>query len=74
MTENRIDPLLVPASEAAAMLSVSRTKFYELHSAGRVPMPIRFDKRVLWRVEELRLWVQAGCPARIQWEKQKQIT
>lgn len=69
-----LDALLISAADTAKMLGLSRTKFYELHSAGRVPMPIKFDKRVLWRVDELKAWVNAGCPARIQWERTKQGT
>lgn len=64
--------LLCSAEKAAAMLSVSRSKFYSMHATGEVgPVPIKFGTRKLWSVEELRAWVSAGCPAREKWQERK---
>jgi hypothetical protein len=39
-----------------------------MHSTGELaPMPIHFGRRKLWIVEELRLWINAGCPNRDKW-------
>ena len=61
--------LLLGCQEAATLLGVSRSKFWQLHSLGRVPLPIRLSDRVVrWRKEELEAWVRAGCPPRDRWQ------
>jgi excisionase family DNA binding protein len=64
-------PLLLPAAEAAKLLSISERHFYKLHSSGRVPRPIRFGRAVRWRADELREWVAAGAPSRAQWQSMR---
>jgi excisionase family DNA binding protein len=60
--------LAVTSAEAAALLGIGRTTFLKLNSAGRVPMPIRFGRSVRWRRDELRAWLNAGCPNRDRWK------
>ena len=62
--------LLLSAAEASSILGVSRSTFLGLHRAGSVPAPVRITgcRRTLWRAEELRAWVLAGCPKRIHWK------
>ncbi len=66
-------PITVDAECAAALLGISRSKFYELDSSGQVPRRIRIGgtKRALWSVAELRRWIDADAPAREQWEDLK---
>ncbi len=59
-----IAPLLVDATTAAHMCSLSRRYWLQLDTQGKVPLPIRFGKRKLWSVAELEEWVKAGCPSR----------
>jgi predicted DNA-binding transcriptional regulator AlpA len=61
-------PLLVDARDAAALCGVSRAHWLALNSSGRVPMPVRLGRRVLWRTAELSAWIEAGCPARDRWQ------
>ena len=63
--------LLVSADAAARLLGVSRSHFYSLLSAGQVPSPVHLGRAARWRAEELRQWVQAGCPNREKWEAEK---
>jgi predicted DNA-binding transcriptional regulator AlpA len=56
------EPALVSAKVAARLCGISRASWERLHSAGRVPAPIRLGGRVLWRLEELRRFIDAGCP------------
>jgi hypothetical protein len=66
------DVLLVPASEAAGMLGIGKTLFYEMHSTGRLgPLPVKFNSKQMWSVIGLRDWVEAGCPPRHEWIKTK---
>lgn len=64
--------LAVPASDAAALVGVSRAQWWRLHAAGKVPLPVYLGtKAPRWRVEELRDWLAAGCPDRLTWERNK---
>jgi predicted DNA-binding transcriptional regulator AlpA len=62
------DRLLVAAVDAAALCGVSRATWLRQHSAGRVPAPVRIGRRTLWRLDELRAWIDAGCPDRDTWQ------
>lgn len=65
-----MDSLLLSADEAARLLGIGRSHFYGLHSTGRLgPMPIQLGRRSLWNRQELTDWVNAGCPARRQWQQ-----
>ena len=65
-------PSLLDAAAAATALGVSRSQFWRLHSAGRLPMPVRLGQRCpRWRADELRAWTAAGCPDRETWESTK---
>ena len=61
------EKILLSAVETAALLNISRTSLYALHSSGRLPLPVHLGRRTLWNFEELRAWTQAGCPAREKW-------
>ena len=66
-----LKPFSVEASWAARLCGVSRATWYSLRKAGRIPKPVRLGRRVLWRVEELREWMAAGCPPLSRWEVMK---
>ena len=59
-----IEPLMISASDAALLIGVSRSKWYELYNSGRTPLPLKIDRRSLWRVSDLRKWVESGCRPR----------
>jgi len=61
-------PLLIGAPQAAAMCGRSLSSWWRDCAAGRVPRPVKLGGRVLWRVRELQLWVEGGCPRRGGWE------
>lgn len=63
--------LLVSARQAAAMCGRSLRTWRSLDSAGRIPRPVRINRATLWRTNELRAWVDAGCPDRENWEAQR---
>jgi predicted DNA-binding transcriptional regulator AlpA len=61
---------LLAAREAAGLLTVGLTTFWKMHSAGRLPAPVRLTARtVRWRREELGKWIAAGCPKRDEWTR-----
>lgn len=64
--------LLLSAKEVGQVLSLARSTVFVMHSAGKLPAPVRptgGDPR--WRADEIAAWVQAGCPARDAWERSK---
>jgi predicted DNA-binding transcriptional regulator AlpA len=66
-----IAPEQVSAADAAAIAGVGGSTWWRLHSAGRVPKPNKLGGKTLWRVQELRDWISAGCPDRRTWEAMK---
>jgi excisionase family DNA binding protein len=69
------EPLLLSASDAAKMLGIGRSLFYEMHSKGRLgPMAISFGRKRLWSRLELQLWVKVACPPRDQWLRLKRAS
>jgi predicted DNA-binding transcriptional regulator AlpA len=69
-----VEPLLVPAPEAARLCGVSAATWYRLKSAGKVPAAVTISSRVLWRVEELRRWCAAGCPDLRTWQAMENVS
>ena len=59
-----LEPLLISAQDAARLIGVSRSKWYQLFNEGRTPLPIKIDRRSLWRVSDLKTWVESGCKSR----------
>lgn len=59
--------LLMSNREAAKMLKISEKTIWNMYMSGRMPKPIRIGQRVLWGYEELRAWVNAGCPHAEDW-------
>lgn len=64
-------PLLVDAEEAARLLSISRSTWYALVTSGRAPRGVRLGRCRRWSADDLRRWIEAGCPSRNRWEVQK---
>ena len=66
----QLTPLLVNSTEAARLLGISRTVFYELVATGRLgPLPIRLTSKKLYSIEELQSWVQHRCEPRDKWQE-----
>jgi predicted DNA-binding transcriptional regulator AlpA len=67
-----VEPLLLTAAQAAELCGLSLATWYRMASAGRCPAPVRLSRGcVRWRAEELRDWINAGCPDRRIWEAQR---
>jgi predicted DNA-binding transcriptional regulator AlpA len=59
--------LLLTASEAASLCHVVPRTWRTWHATGKIPQPIHIGRKPLWRPEELRAWIAAGCPDRATW-------
>jgi predicted DNA-binding transcriptional regulator AlpA len=64
----KLDALLLSANAAARLCGRSEASWWRDLSAGRIPAPVKLGGRTLWRVLELREWIEAGCPGRQLWE------
>jgi len=64
-------PLLVTAKQAASMCGKSLRTWRSWDAAGWIPRPVRIGRSTLWRADELREWVAAGCPRRDEWEARR---
>ncbi len=56
-------PILVTAETLADLLTISVRSVWRLHSAHRIPKPVRLAGNVRWRLIEIEKWIAAGCPS-----------
>lgn len=54
---------LICADELARMLQVSTRTLWRLLSSGQLIQPIKLGGSTRWRLEEVRRWIERGCPA-----------
>lgn len=57
------DSLLICADELAKMLQVSTRTLWRLLSSGQLIQPIKLGGSTRWRLDEVRRWIDQGCPA-----------
>lgn len=58
------EPLLITAEDVARLLKLSTRSLWRMRSAGDIPSPIRVGAAVRWRVDEIKKWIEDGCPNR----------
>lgn len=63
----RLAPLVVDAKRLAKLLCCGVRTVRTWDAAGKLPVPIRIGGRVVWRVSEVRAWLDAGAPDRETW-------
>ncbi len=63
-----ISPMLLTAAHAAHSCGKSLRTWRSWHAQALIPAPLKISKSLLWRADELRRWVEAGCPRRDMWE------
>lgn len=60
--------LLIDMKAAAKLLDLSERTVWGMANSGRMPKPLRIGRAVRWSYEELRAWVNAGCPPQDDWK------
>ncbi|VTT98148.1 Marine sediment metagenome DNA, contig: S01H1_L03384 OS=marine sediment metagenome GN=S01H1_10196 PE=4 SV=1: Phage_AlpA [Gemmataceae bacterium] len=60
--------LVADARRLAVMLCAGLRTVRAWDVAGKLPKPLRIGGRVVWRVDEIRAWIDAGAPDRETWE------
>lgn len=69
---SRVEPLAVPAREAARLCGWSLRSWRSADARGLVPASVRLgSRRKVWPIEELRVWLAAGAPPRERWESMR---
>lgn len=64
-------PLLVNAADLAKLLGIGLRTLRSHDSAGKLPRPVRIGGAVRWHLDEIRGWIDAGCPCRATWEARR---
>lgn len=59
---------LIPAAVLRKVLAVSRAHVYVMEQNGSIPRAIRIGRLMRWDRSEIESWMDAGCPARDEWE------
>jgi len=64
-------PLAVDAARICREIlpDIGLRTWRRMDSAGKVPRGMRVGGKKLWAVEDLRLWVELGCPDRETFER-----
>jgi len=70
----QIEPIALDIDQAAALIGISRSMFYELMDKGKIgPMGVKFGpKCIRFPLAELRAWAEAGMPSREIWQRDRQ--
>lgn len=54
---------LLKVNKVAGLIGISPRTVYRLADAGKMPRPVKLGTLVRWRADELRDWVDGGCPS-----------
>lgn len=65
------DTLLIGPDKLAELLDISKRTLWRWCSGGKVPRPIIDGHTKRWSLNEIGMWIAAGCPCRKMWEIQK---
>jgi len=66
------EPILLSVADTAKSLGISKPMLYQMISDGRFGLiGTRFGRKRLFSTEELRNWVQSGCPSKENWLKMR---
>ena len=60
-------PLVADARRLAVLMQCGIRTIRTWDAGGKIPAPIRVGGRVVWRLDEIRDWLNAGAPDRTTW-------
>lgn len=67
-TADLMSKATLTADDLANLLHCCRRTIYRRDDAGEIPAPVRIGRQVRWRTDEVKAWLDAGCPRRDHWE------
>jgi predicted DNA-binding transcriptional regulator AlpA len=59
-------PTLMTVEQLAKLIQKSVRSVWRMRSAGQVPKPVKLGGGVRWRVQDIELWIEQGCPGQVQ--------
>lgn len=62
------EPVCGDARAVAHLLGISPRHVRAMHSRAALPAPLAIGRRRVWRLDEIRAWVDAGMPPRDRWQ------
>jgi predicted DNA-binding transcriptional regulator AlpA len=62
---------LVNANELARMLSVSVRHVWRMKAGGKLPKAVWIGGCVRWRMDDIGLFIEMGCPSQKEFETRK---
>jgi excisionase family DNA binding protein len=65
---NAESELLLDNDQVSKLLKLSAKTLYTMRKEKRMPEPMVFGSAIRWRHEELRAWINAGCPPQSEWK------
>ena len=58
-----VEPELLNATQVAVYLGCSERHVQDMHREGKMPRPaVTRGRRHYWSLQNLRAWIDAGCP------------
>ncbi len=66
------DAELLTIPQVARLLGWGESVVRQRNDKGLLPMPLRFGGTIQWNRQELKEWMEQGCPPRQKWELLKQ--
>ena len=69
----RLEPLVVDAKQLAQLLTCGVRTVRTLDASGKLPKPLRIGGSVVWLLDDICDWLEAGAPDRETWEARKII-
>ena len=64
-----VELMLLTDKQLAVVLNVSVAHVHSLDNQGKIPAAVSLGKSRRWSTDEIRAWVCAGCPKRIEWQQ-----
>ena len=68
---NEKEQKLITAKELSKILSISSRTVWRLRSAGKLPKPVKVGSSIRWRLSDIDLWIELGCPEQREFEYRK---
>lgn len=53
---------MLSIDRVAELLDCSSRTVQRLSDSGRMPTPVKIGRLIRWRAEDIREWIESGCP------------
>lgn len=61
---------LIDMATLAKLIAIGERTVWRMLSMGAIPAPVRLGHKIVrWRADEIREWIETGCPQQETWEK-----